>query len=435
MLGTVRRALRRAFTIAAAGLIGLAGLPGHAQTPACPDMVKQALLNTGQNCAQMGRDQLCYGYDRIDIALRPDVAPGSVAFQSPGDVIDMAVVDTIRPAALDSATGEWGVAFLRTRANLADVAAGQFVTFMLFGDVELQQASTSAPDGVQAYYFRTGVGGSGDATCQNTPANGILIQTPKGAGQVQLVMNEVRLSIGSTVFLTTTPTSLPRGPIALQATRTPTKGAGATGQRPTLRVRTFEGHAIVQSKGRSELVIARNQIDVPLDEDYLADGEPGEPEFFEEEIVLGFEEFLEDASEGDLFEDRDPIFDEESLADDDLSEWDTADWNWDEWDWDDDADWDWSEWEDYQGEDDGLDEDAPDDGTGDGLDDGAEDSADDGAGDGFDDETDDGADDGAYMEGEAGDDLASEELGDGDPGSEDPGEWESGEGEGEGEGG
>ena len=305
MSKVARRALRSIVTSVAIALIAAIKLPSHAQTPACPEMVRQALQNTGQNCVAVGRDQLCYGADHVDISLRTDAAPGSASFQAPGDVVDMSVVDTIRPAALDAASGAWGVAYLRTRADLADVAAGQFVTIMLFGDVELQQAAAGAPDGVQAYYFRTGIGGADDAACQNTPSNGILIQTQKGAGQIQLVVNGVRLSIGSTVFLQTTPTDLSRAPA--QDVRT-------NGQRPALRVQTFEGFAVVESDGETRLVIAGTELDVPLDEDFVADGPPGEPEAIDEEILFGLDTFLEDASEGDLFEDREPVFDEEAFA-------------------------------------------------------------------------------------------------------------------------
>jgi hypothetical protein len=385
MISVLHRVLRRTLGIAAIALIASAGLGARAQSPACPEMIRQALQNTGQNCVAVGRDQLCYGADHVEIALRADAGAGDARFQAPGDLVDMTIVDAIRPAALDAASGTWGVAYLRTRANLADVAAGQFVTLMLFGDVELQPASTSAPDGVQAYYFRTGIGGSDDASCQNAPANGILVQTPKGTGQVQIVVNEVRLSIGSTVFLQTTPTSLPRGPVATNVTRTPAPGTNRQGQHNTLRVQTFEGHVVVESGGRSELLIAGEELDVPLDDDFVADGPPEEPEAFDEDVLLGLDTFLEDASVDGLFDDREPVFDAEDFAAEDWSAWDTENWNWDDWDWDDDL----------------------------GLEDGIGDDA------------------GELSDDEAGDtsteDAGAEEGGDpaeGDPGSGDPGEGE-----------
>lgn len=51
---------------------------------------------------------------------------------------------------------------------------------------------------MQAFTFSTGIGSS---ECDGVPADGILIQTPEGAGKVDLLINEVQISLGSTAFL------------------------------------------------------------------------------------------------------------------------------------------------------------------------------------------------------------------------------------------
>lgn len=53
---------------------------------------------------------------------------------------------------------------------------------------------------MQAFYLTTGIGQSG---CAELPPDGLLIQTPQGAGMVDFLINEVRVSLGSTAFLET----------------------------------------------------------------------------------------------------------------------------------------------------------------------------------------------------------------------------------------
>jgi hypothetical protein len=51
---------------------------------------------------------------------------------------------------------------------------------------------------MQAFVLSSGVGGS---PCAETPPNGILIQTPQGAGEIQLTINGIEVSLGSTAFV------------------------------------------------------------------------------------------------------------------------------------------------------------------------------------------------------------------------------------------
>ena len=45
----------------------------------------------------------------------------------------------------------------------------------------------------QAFYFRSGIG---DAPCMEAPESGILIQTPEGAGKINLLINAVNVELG-----------------------------------------------------------------------------------------------------------------------------------------------------------------------------------------------------------------------------------------------
>jgi hypothetical protein len=63
-------------------------------------------------------------------------------------------------------------------------------------------AATGQFGAMQAFFFLSGVG---ESSCQEAPRDGILVQTPSGAGTVTLNANDVRIQLGSTAFLTAVP--------------------------------------------------------------------------------------------------------------------------------------------------------------------------------------------------------------------------------------
>ena len=102
--------------------------------------------------------------------------------------------------------------------------------------------------GLNAMYFRTGLG---DAQCDEAPNSGIMVQTPEGVGEISLNLNEVNISLGSTVFL--------------QAS-------------DELRINVLEGHARVESFGVEQEARSNMRICVPLNDDLSAAGPPSPPE-------------------------------------------------------------------------------------------------------------------------------------------------------------
>jgi hypothetical protein len=168
-----------------------------AQTADCPTIVEQALTAVGDACADLERNQVCYGYNQVfavdaENAVLPD-------FAAEGDVVDAARVTRISTTALDTAANQWGVAVLSLQATLPDTAPGQNVTFIIFGGVELQDEGGETP--MQAFRF---VSGLGTPQCAEVPRDGMLIQTP-GVGTVSFTVNGVVLQVASTIYLTTSP--------------------------------------------------------------------------------------------------------------------------------------------------------------------------------------------------------------------------------------
>lgn len=99
---------------------------------------------------------------------------------------------------------------------------------------------------MQTFLFRSGIG---DVSCQETPPDGILIQTPKGVAEINLLVNKVDIRLGSTAFLTATPNDF-------------------------LTITLLEGQATVTAEGSTVVVPAGLRARIPLDSDALAIGPP-----------------------------------------------------------------------------------------------------------------------------------------------------------------
>lgn len=105
----------------------------------CPVIVQTALAAANVYCRDMGSNQVCYGNARIDAQPRVNVA--DFDFNYVGDVANIIDVESMTLSGMNEAVGEWGVAILRAQANVADSIPGQNVTFVLFGDVEIYNAT------------------------------------------------------------------------------------------------------------------------------------------------------------------------------------------------------------------------------------------------------------------------------------------------------
>lgn len=153
----------------------------------CSADVDEAIALLNDVCLGIGRNQACYGNG--DIVAIP-ISNATIDFVVPGD---SATVDNIASLALspfEADFAEWGVAVLVLQASLPDTLPGQNVTMLLLGD-------TSFSNDNGAYYFTSGIG---SPTCNQVP-NGVMIQTPAGVGEVNLTMNGINITLGSTAYL------------------------------------------------------------------------------------------------------------------------------------------------------------------------------------------------------------------------------------------
>lgn len=210
-----------------------------AQAADCPEIVSRALSAADEACKQTGRNQACYGNFNLEATSQPG-AP-EFRFSSVGDIVDIADVQSLKLSPMKIESQEWGVALLKLQANIPDTLPGQNVTFLLFGDVELTNAVNTQVDPnkkpMEAFYLRTG---AGDAQCEEAPDSGLLVQTPKGVGEIAFNVNGVDVQMGSTVFFQTT--------------------KDTTG----MTVSTLEGAAYVTSNNETQVIMPGSWARIPV---------------------------------------------------------------------------------------------------------------------------------------------------------------------------
>ncbi len=228
-----------------------------AQDATCGAVVQQALDTVDSSCAATGRNQACYGYLSLQATPRAGVQDFNFARQ--GDLVNVVDLDRLRLSRFDLANQTWGIALLKLQANLPDNLPGMNVAFLIFGDVQITNAAepetTDAP--MQAFYFESGIT---QTSCEQAPQDGILIQTPKGIGQINLRANDVDIRLGSTAFLQAQPNG-------------------------SLTISVVEGEGQVTALGKTVDVPAGTQVLVPMADDLTPAGAPGDAQPYDTALV------------------------------------------------------------------------------------------------------------------------------------------------------
>ncbi len=115
-----------------------------AQAVDCPSIVKSALDIVDASCSDTGRNEVCYGNITLNATLREGV--GNLTFTKAGDRAHVADIQTLQLSSMSLTDKSWGVALMEVQANLPDTQPGQNVVFLLFGDVSIDNAMTSASE-------------------------------------------------------------------------------------------------------------------------------------------------------------------------------------------------------------------------------------------------------------------------------------------------
>jgi hypothetical protein len=104
----------------------------------CPTLVKQALAAVGNNCGGLTRNSACYGFNRVNATFSQTVDEGF--FSKPSDQSGLKTLQSIDTAPLSDTLKEWGVAVMSVQANIPNSLPGQAISFVLLGDVAMDNA-------------------------------------------------------------------------------------------------------------------------------------------------------------------------------------------------------------------------------------------------------------------------------------------------------
>ncbi|MCA0456364.1 MAG: SH3 domain-containing protein [Chloroflexi bacterium] len=104
----------------------------------CPTVVRQALEAVGNNCGGLSRNSACYGFNRVNATFANEV--NDDFFSKPSDQTALNTLQSIDTAALNESIQEWGVAVMSVQANIPNSLPGQAISFILLGDVQLDNA-------------------------------------------------------------------------------------------------------------------------------------------------------------------------------------------------------------------------------------------------------------------------------------------------------
>lgn len=222
---------------------------------ACSAIVEDALLAVDDFCGQLGRNQACYGNFDLSAEAQDDTV--EFVFEESGDIVDVEDISSLELSELNEELGTWGVAVMSLQADIPNTLPGQNVTFILFGDVFIENASTDEQTPMQAFYLRTGVG---TVACEDAPESGVVIQSPDGVDEVTFNVNGVDVQVGSTVLLEAPESEDSENEIIFSA---------------------MEGSAAVQFDDENYAAVEGTRIRVPLNEEGLPTGRPGLPEAYD----------------------------------------------------------------------------------------------------------------------------------------------------------
>jgi hypothetical protein len=161
---------------------------------------------------------LLFGDTEIENRVVSNIEPITVNITANNTINVRSGPDTNNPVVASFAGGTSATAVGRSAGgdwlhiHLEDETAGWVSASLVTVDgdasllevMEAEQEAALASDftPMQAFYLKTGLS---ETACGSLPGSGLLIQTPEGAGKLQLTVNEVQMTIGSTVFMQSQP--------------------------------------------------------------------------------------------------------------------------------------------------------------------------------------------------------------------------------------
>lgn len=104
----------------------------------CDELVEGFLEDLEANCTGVGRNSACYGVRALDAEfVDMDTLPEDY-FVEPGNIADVLELVNLTSSVYNPEIPEWGVALMNLQANVPNTLPGQNVTFIMMGDMELE---------------------------------------------------------------------------------------------------------------------------------------------------------------------------------------------------------------------------------------------------------------------------------------------------------
>lgn len=180
--------------------------------------------------------------EHVNVRWRPSEKSGTVGALKPGETVK---------AVGRLADNSWLQVRLPVDQTVGWVYAPLLTAGASLETLQVLQPETPHYEPLQAFYFTSGT--DENRPCAEMPSSGLLIQTPEGAGKVNLLINEVNIRIGSTVFFQAQPGG-------------------------SLKISTVEGAADVTVDGVTYTAYAGTFVTVPLGPDLHPAGPPTMPQ-------------------------------------------------------------------------------------------------------------------------------------------------------------
>jgi hypothetical protein len=102
----------------------------------CIDLIQDAIAPLEDLCNRLDRNAACYGHNRVDATFWQEQE--GLIFSQPSDRVPLRELQMLATAPLDVSSELWGLALMNLQADLPGTLPGQAVTFLLMGDVTLE---------------------------------------------------------------------------------------------------------------------------------------------------------------------------------------------------------------------------------------------------------------------------------------------------------
>lgn len=117
----------------------------NSEDEVCAQLVVAAIQTANESCSALEGDVACYGYD---VVTAEAVADTDMSFASPGDVVNLSDIASIKTERANPNQGEWGIAVLNLEDDeFATVSTASRI--VMIGDVSL--TPTVPPENVEVF--------------------------------------------------------------------------------------------------------------------------------------------------------------------------------------------------------------------------------------------------------------------------------------------